>query len=113
MLHLQILAYARKLRKTMTAAEAVLWNRLRNRQLDYRFIRQYIVDDKYIADFYCAEKRLLIELDGGQHCESADDKIRDEYLKSKNFYALRFWNNEVLENIDGCLARINETLAKL
>lgn len=113
MLHNQILVKARSLRKTMTNAEICLWSKLRNKQLGCRFTRQYIVDDKYIADFYCAKKHLIIELDGGQHYESAEDKARDEYFKSKNFYVLRFWNNDILENIEGCLVKISEVLAEL
>ena len=68
---------ARLLRKNSTDAEKKLWQRLKNRQLKYKFTRQYIFDNKYIVDFICREKNLVIEIDGGQHCENLRDKERD------------------------------------
>ena len=64
---------ARLLRKNSTDAEKKLWQRLKNRQLKYKFTRQYIFDNKYIVDFICREKNLVIEIDGGQHCENLRD----------------------------------------
>ena len=103
---------ARTLRTNMTLTEQALWNKIRRKQLGHKFLRQYIIDNLYIVDFICLEKRLIIELDGGQHCENPDDIKRDEYLKNKGFSVLRFWNNEISENIDGCLEIIRQYLDK-
>jgi len=96
---------ARKLRKNLTEAEKFLWYVLRVNNLGFKFCRQAIIGI-YIVDFVCYEKKLIIELDGGQHYENADDKMRDEWLKSQGFTVLRFWNNEVLENRDGVVLKI-------
>ena len=110
--HKLYLNNARKLRANMTLAEQALWNKIRRKQLGFKFLRQYIVDDLYIVDFICLEKSLIVELDGGQHCENPDDLKRDEYLKNKGFNIIRFWNNEISENIDGCLDVIKQNLQK-
>jgi very-short-patch-repair endonuclease len=71
---------ARRLRANQTDAETVLWNRIRNRQIDgYRFARQVPIG-RYICDFVCREKQIVIEVDGGQHNESVEDAVRDRYL---------------------------------
>ncbi len=101
---------ARHLRKNQTEAEKLLWQKLRYKQLGHKFNRQFIFDDKYILDFYCAGKKLVIELDGEQHNECEKDKLRDEYLKSRGCKVLRFWNNELMNNIEGCLLFIKENL---
>ena len=94
---------ARRLRVNQTDAETVLWNRLRNRQIDgHKFARQVPIGG-YICDFVCREKQIVIEVDGGQHAESAADAIRDRHLTSEGYRVLRFWNNDVLGNIDGVL----------
>ena len=95
--------FARNLRKEQTVAEKKLWKCLRDSNLEAKFRRQFAVDNKYIADFICLEKRLIIELDGGQHCEGENEIVRSFYLEEKDFRIIRFWNNEVLGNIDGCL----------
>ena len=97
----------------MTDAENKLWQALRRKSLGYKFNRQYVFDDKYIVDFYCAEKSLIIELDGGQHNENPADQIRDNYLKSRGCTVLRFWNNELLANFDNCLLIIKNKLDEL
>ena len=107
-----ILGKAKELRKNLTDAEKILWQKVRNRGLGYKFVRQYVFDDKYILDFYCAERKLVIELDGGQHNENIKDKERNEYLKSRGCRILRFWNNDFVNNIEGCLAVIIEYLQK-
>ncbi len=101
---------SRQLRKNATEAEKIVWRCLRNRQLQYKFIRQFNVDDKYIVDFVCLEKRLIIELDGGQHSDCAEDRLRDAYLQDKGYKVLRFWNNDVLNNLEGCLQVICDNL---
>jgi len=95
---------ARKLRNNLTEAEKRLWNYLRYKQLDgLRFRRQQPLGP-YIVDFVNFEKRIIIEIDGGQHNENPqNDVIRDNWFKEQNFKVLRFWNNEVIENIEGVL----------
>ena len=102
---------ARELRKNQTDVEAKLWSRLRGRQVaGAKFRRQYAIG-YFIADFCCYEQRLVVELDGGQHAEAgAFDQRRTEFLVAEGYRVLRFWNNEVTENIDGVLGRISETL---
>ncbi len=104
-------SFAKRLRSEMTPAELLLWNFLRNKQMDgLRFRRQQPLDS-YIVDFVCFEKKLIIEIDGSQHAEEKDerkDKQRDQYFISQGYTVLRFWNNEVLENLEGVWARIQE-----
>ena len=103
---------ARQLRANQTDAETVFWNRIRNRQLDgYKFVRQQLIIG-YICDFVCRERRLIIELDGGQHNESATDAIRDRRLTEEGYRVLRFWNNDVLGNIEGVLITVQTELLK-
>lgn len=101
------------LRKNESDAEKKLWYFLRGKGLaGYKFFRQYGVD-KYILDFYCPKKRLAIELDGGQHNENKakhHDEVRTKFLESKNIQVLRFWNNEVIGNIEGVVDVIIRTL---
>jgi very-short-patch-repair endonuclease len=100
---------ARKLRNNLTEAEKKLWYYLRNKNLGEKFRRQQPIGP-YFPDFVCLNKFLIIELDGGQHFASATDKPRDDYFKKEKFKVLRFWNNEVLENIEGVLTKIEEQL---
>ena len=88
---------AKVLRKNLTDAERWLWQHLRNRGLiGWKFRRQHPVGP-FIVDFVCVEKRLIIEVDGGQHAESLEwDTKRSEYLKGRGYRILRFWDNEVL-----------------
>ena len=95
--------FSRDMRKNSTKAENLLWQKIRNGQLGFKFRRQHQIDNKYIADFICLEKRLIIELDGGQHNDRSKDKDRTLYLENNNFKVIRFWDNEILQNIDGCL----------
>ena len=101
---------ARELRRNMTDAERALWRRLRMRQLaGQRFRRQQPIGD-YIVDFACPAARLVVEVDGGQHAEEERDAARTRWLESRGYRVLRFWNNEVLGQIDGVLAVIEESL---
>lgn len=102
--------FSRAMRKNPTEAENKLWQELRGKKLGFGFRRQFVIDSKYIADFVCLEKRLIIECDGGQHNQNFDDIERNFYLESQNFRILRFWNNEILENLDGVLSVIKESL---
>ncbi len=100
---------SRKLRNNLTDAEKFLWYFLRADNLGVKFRRQAVIG-KYIVDFACYEKKLVIEIDGGQHYESSGDKVRDQWLRSQGFTVLRFWNNEVLENREGVVLKIIEHL---
>ncbi len=104
------LKYARTLRARMTDAERLLWSRFRRRQvLGHRFRRQVPIGP-YIVDFLCVELRVVIEVDGGQHAESADDARRDSWLASNGYRVLRYWNNDVLQRTDEVLAAILDAL---
>jgi very-short-patch-repair endonuclease len=97
---------ARKLRVNQTDAETVLWNRIRNRQIGgHKFVRQEPIGN-YVCDFVCRERLLVVEVDGGQHSESAKDAIRDCRLAEGGYRVLRFWNNDVLGNLEGVLSAI-------
>jgi very-short-patch-repair endonuclease len=104
---------ARHLRKRLTDAERMLWNRLRAKQIEgVKFRRQEPIDN-YVVDFVCFEKRLIIELDGGQHAaDKKKDIRRDKYLEENGFRVLRFWNSEVFTNIDGVLEMIRINCAR-
>ena len=73
----QLITYSRQLRSNQTNAEKLLWQKLRKRQLGVRFQRQYVFDNKYIVDFYCASLKLIIEINGGQHNDNHQDDICD------------------------------------
>jgi len=101
---------AKKLRKELTEAERKLWRHLRAKQIKgVKFRRQQLIGN-YIADFYCAEKKLVIELDGGQHAESKKDKGRDTFIENKGIRVARIWNSEVMTNIEGVMEYIKESL---
>ena len=103
---------ARRLPINQTDAETVLWNRVRNRQIDgHKFARQVPIAS-YICDFVCRERRLVVEVDGGQHSESASDEIRDRRLNEDGYRVLRFWNNDVLGNLEGVIMTIQTELSK-
>ncbi len=102
---------ARHLRREMTDAEKLLWRHLRMKQFEgYKFRRQHPLGP-YIADFVCLETRLILEIDGGQHAEMAnEDTARTRWLETKGYCVMRFWNNEVLNNIEGVKQAIMATL---
>ncbi|WP_348225793.1 DUF559 domain-containing protein [Phyllobacterium sp. YR531] len=99
-------SYARNMRHDATLAENLLWQAIRNHRLSGLKFRRQVPILTYIVDFACLKQRLIIELDGSQHCESAADVVRDEKLHSAGFKLLRFWNNEVLVNLDGVCSQI-------
>ena len=104
------IGFARRLRGDQTDAETALWNRLRSRQImGHKFVRQFPIGP-YICDFVCRERRLVVEADGGQHADSRRDKVRDRFLRDQGYRVLRFWNNDVLGNIDGVLDVIARAL---
>ena len=102
---------ARLLRGNSTDAERLLWQHLRRRQVgDHRFRRQQPIG-LYIVDFLCFERMLVIELDGGHHAESHYDDERTQWLESRGFRVLRFWNGDVPGNTDGVMHSIMEALS--
>jgi very-short-patch-repair endonuclease len=103
---------ARQLRRNQTDAERKLWARLRSRGLcGIKFRRQYPIS-LFITDFCCFEQHLVVELDGGQHAEQTEaDQRRSDLLTRHGYRVLRFWDNEVMQNIDGVLQRIAEALS--
>jgi very-short-patch-repair endonuclease len=102
----------RQLRKNETPIEKLMWFELRNRKMGYKFYRQYSVVN-YVIDFYCPEKKLAIELDGGQHGK-ADKKeydcYRTVYLKSLGINVIRFWDSDVTKNKNKILEKLREVL---
>lgn len=106
----RIKTYARKLRQRLTAQEIKIWQCLRKEQLGVKFRRQFPIDNKYIADFVCLDKKLIIEIDGSQHSDNSYDKERTVYLEDNGFIVLRLWNNEVDQNLNGCIEFIKNLL---
>lgn len=95
-----------ELRKDPTPAERKLWSAIHNDQLGVNFRGQHAIGS-YIPDFVCIEKKLIIELDGSQHLEQEEyDQERTKYLESLGYRVIRFWNNEVTNNIDGVILAI-------
>lgn len=103
----KLVPIARKLRKKSTPAERLLWKHLRNRQLNGLKFRRQFPFGPFVTDFICLEKKLIIELDGGQHASRVEeDARRTAYFESQSFRVLRFWNNDVLQNISGVVEAI-------
>jgi very-short-patch-repair endonuclease len=93
---------AKELRKNATDAERLLWNYLKARQLEGLKFRRQEQIGSFIADFVCYERGVIVEADGGQHAqEKGRDEERTQWLNSQGFAVLRFWNNEILTNIEG------------
>jgi very-short-patch-repair endonuclease len=104
---------ARHLRRNQTHAERTLWFRLRDRRLGgWKFRRQFPID-RFTVDFFCADAHLIIELDGGQHADrSVADAQRTKILEAMGYLVLRYWNNDVMQNIDGVLEDIYAALER-
>jgi very-short-patch-repair endonuclease len=100
---------ARSLRRRMTPEEALLWRHLRGKALGVTFRRQEPMG-RYVVDFVCYERSLVLELDGSQHLNSKADRERDADMAVYGFETLRFWNNEVRTHLNGVLERIQQAL---
>ena len=98
---------ARALRRNMTDAERLLWRSIRDRQMGgWKFRRQHPIQP-FIVDFVCVERKLIIEVDGGQHANKVqEDASRSGYLRNKGYRILRFWNNQVLKETEAVLDMI-------
>ncbi len=102
----------RYLRKEATPQEIILWSKLRYKNLGVKFQRQHSIN-KYIVDFYCAKKKIIIEIDGIQHEDARlYDEQRTRYFESLGFSVLRFWNNEINTNLEGVLLKIQSEIDK-
>jgi very-short-patch-repair endonuclease len=102
---------ARNLRKNLTEAEKALWSRLRLKQISGHRFRRQVPIGAYVADFVCLEKRLIVEVDGGQHAEqTVHDHERTNWLRSQRFNVLRFWNHQVLQEMESVLEVIEKEL---
>ena len=103
---------SRQLRREMTDAERRLWGLLSNRQIYGVRFRRQVPFGPFIADFASHEARLVVEIDGGQHADrSMSEGNRTAFLADEGYRVLRFWNNEVIENLDGVYAVITEAVA--
>jgi very-short-patch-repair endonuclease len=100
---------ARELRRNQTEAEKRIWEKIRNKHLGVTFRRQ-VPMGPYIADFLCRDLKLVVEIDGGQHAESKKDEARTKYLQGLGFHVVRFWNDEVLSNIEGVVMTLVQTM---
>jgi very-short-patch-repair endonuclease len=106
-----LVSTARRLRRDQTDAERKLWFRLRDRRLRGLKFRRQVTIGPYIVDFCCESARLIVELDGGQHAiQQQQDAKRTETLEAQGYLVLRFWNNDVVQNMDGVLQSILDTL---
>lgn len=110
----QLVPLAKDLRKNSTEVEKLLWYHLRRERMGGMKFRRQEPIGKYIVDFVCFSKKLIIELDGGQHAEDESkkkDDVRDAWLRSRGFTVIRFWNNEILSNLYGVLEEIMRCLS--
>src|SRR5258708_33201889 len=98
---------ARALRRDATEAEKRLWQHLRQPPFKQHHFRRQATIGSYFADFASHQAKIVIEVDGGQHSGSASDEVRTRYLEANGYRVLRFWNNEVGENMSGVLASID------
>ncbi|MFY9814303.1 MAG: endonuclease domain-containing protein [Dehalococcoidales bacterium] len=104
---------AKQLRNSETEAEKFLWTLLRAKKLNGVKFRRQAPIGVYVVDFVSFEKKLIIEIDGGQHSAEKNkeyDGIRTRWLESQGFRVIRFWNNDISQNIDGVITRITEVL---
>jgi very-short-patch-repair endonuclease len=98
--------HVKALRRSMTDAERELWQALRARSIGVKFRRQAPLEP-YVVDFVCFDPKIVVEVDGSQHAESATDKVRDRYFEERGYRVLRFWNNDVLKNLNSVLESVH------
>ena len=105
--------FARSLRSNMPDAEARLWYYLRASRFDGWKFRRQVPIGSFVVDFLCEQARLIVEIDGGQHAERTEaDAIRTQWLREQGYDVLRYWNNEVMTNIEGVLATLSLALSQ-
>ncbi|QWG18331.1 endonuclease domain-containing protein [Bradyrhizobium sediminis] len=105
--------FARKMRREPTDAEAAMWRLLRDRRFQFVKFRRQAPFQSFILDFVCFEKRIVIEIDGGQHADSERDTTREAVLMTEGFRIARYWNNDVLQRPSSVLEDILAKLAEL
>ncbi len=106
-----LISLARTMRTQATDAEQLLWKHLRSRNLGGFKFRRQVVIEPYIVDFVCLDAKLIVEADGGQHSENmAEDAVRTAFLEGRGHRVLRFWNHEILGELDNVLACIHSAL---
>ena len=103
--------HARALRRIATDAERKLWFLLRDRRLDGIKFRRQVPFKNHILDFVCFERKVVLEVDGGQHNDSVTDRTRDQLLRAEGFQVARYWNNDVLRDPEGVLTDLLDRLA--
>ena len=107
----KVFAHAKQLHRNMTPAEVKLWARLRAHRLEGVHFRNQHAIGNYVVDFCAPRKKLIIELDGSQHMEQVEyDQERTEYLESKGYKVIRFWNNDVMRDIDSVIRAIIQAM---
>jgi very-short-patch-repair endonuclease len=116
MAHIHNTKYLRLIRKSlrtnMTEQEVILWSILKNNKWGYKFRRQHSIGN-FIADFFCPGKRLIIELDGSQHLDNKEyDEERTNYFNNLGIRVIRFWNNEVKNNLNGVMIKVEDELRR-
>jgi len=107
--------HARSLRRGSTTAERKLWSKLRDRRLFNTKFRRQVPVGAYIVDFYCHEAKLVVEIDGGGHGQPekvGEDARRADRLRQSGLSVLRFWNTDVMRNLEGVLAKITEAIGR-
>jgi very-short-patch-repair endonuclease len=112
-INMNIKENAKKLRINLTEPERILWSFLKNKGINNVKFRRQVPIGKYIVDFLCYEKDLIIEIDGSQHAEAQKeyDLKRDKYLSNRGYKVTRFWNNDITENLEGVVNRIIELVS--
>jgi len=102
---------ARRLRRNQTDAERLLWFRLRDRRLEGLKFKRQVPIERFVVDFFCADAKLIVELDGGHHTQNSErDADRTRVLEAMGYLVLRFWNHDVIRNMDGVLEDILSTI---
>jgi very-short-patch-repair endonuclease len=105
-----IMHRAGELRREPTPAERKLWAYIRNEKLGVKFRRQHAIGS-FIPDFVCVQKKLILEMDGSQHLEQQEyDDERTKYFEAQGYKVLRFWNNEIMNDINGVITKIQFAL---
>ena len=99
------------MRNAATDAEAKLWRLLRDRRLGGSKFRRQAPIGRYIVDFVCFDRRLIVEADGGQHAQNSADEVREAWFAAQGFRTMRYWNNDILTNPEGVLSDLVEKLA--
>ena len=102
---------ARALRRNPSDVERIMWRLVRDRRFEGTKFRRQVPIGPFVADFASIEHRVVVELDGGQHADSAYDRRRDDFMRDAGWRVLRFWNNDVMKNREGVLLMLQQAVA--